>query len=267
MINGRPEVRLLRQADIIFENYHKHRQVDVRLKMCPNQPVSLYLTHRRGGLSQHTTGQRGWKERRYSFQPSCSPPSVVQRWHLLSGRVSLWARWAGAVRATVTGPAIQEEFSSQGGGTEALLHSLACFCVGVIIACEEGRNRRAIMETWFRWPTFIWASWNKIKGSPRTFSKSKVKGKERVVWQATAKQANQKKGFSWWKGAKRLEIHLKLTQTLTPTWIFFWLLYNHFRWSYRTYKFKDKSSNVNTYILYNVKQNKTFIVKGSIQEG
>ncbi|TNN70614.1 hypothetical protein EYF80_019198 [Liparis tanakae] len=64
---------------------------------------------------------------------------------------SLWARWAGAVRAAVSALSIEEEFPSQGGGTETLLHSITCFVGESLEICVSlSLPPKIIISTMFR---------------------------------------------------------------------------------------------------------------------
>lgn len=149
-----------------------------------------FLTHRRGSGSRHATRQRWGKGGWYYFSLKVFNPSwSVIQWPLPPGLAPFWAWWTGAVRAAVTASAIKEEFSSKGRRAEALLNSITCFLTAIIFPWWEGRNKNTVIREYpvimhpliSTVPSFI-------RGLPRSFSRSKAKGSERVVWHPTAEQ-------------------------------------------------------------------------------
>lgn len=75
--------------------------------------------------------------------------------------------------------AVQEELPPQRGGAQALLDCVTLLLVAVVVACGPSG-----------WSVPGLSSRTELQVLPRTLSKSKVKGNDSVVWQATGKRKN-----------------------------------------------------------------------------
>lgn len=101
--------------------------------------------HRRGSLSQPSTGQRGGKASRGSSLLLLRSSTGLFEGTVLPAETSLWAWRSRSIRAAETALAIKEELPPQRGGAEAVLAAVARFLlVAVIVPCREADSTQPI---------------------------------------------------------------------------------------------------------------------------